>query len=207
MENTQWWTYVAQLIEGDTYKEAATKAGFDKSAFTRWKRGARADPDFAVKLARAYGVDVLEALVAAEFITEEEAGQASANSKTEREVRKTLSALENAGADYVKATENLSKIFSNPSIAQALTTMRGPTVAEIMDSVIQRTDPARAIQKNISAITKIATTPADELATRRKAQRGSSSADVGDMPVEGMPEDAVAYGHDLIGGTADDFES
>lgn len=73
MTNTRWWQYVSQVIGGSTYREAAEKAGFDKSAFTRWKKGARADPDFVVKIARAYGVNVLEALVEAEFITDEEA--------------------------------------------------------------------------------------------------------------------------------------
>lgn len=61
------------LIGDDTFSTAATRAGFDKSAFTRWKRGAAADPAFAVKLARAYGANVLEALVQAELITSEEA--------------------------------------------------------------------------------------------------------------------------------------
>ena len=73
MTNTRWWQYVSQVIGGSTYSEAAEKAGFDKSAFTRWKKGARADPDFVVKIARAYDVNVLEALVEAEFITDEEA--------------------------------------------------------------------------------------------------------------------------------------
>lgn len=44
-------------------------------------------------------------------------------------------------------------------------------------------------------------TPVDELAARRTPQHNSPSTNVDDMP-----EDAVAYGHDLIGGTADDFE-
>lgn len=57
----------------DNNTEAAKKSGISSSNFTRWKKGARADPDFVVKVARAYGVNVLEALVEAEFITEEEA--------------------------------------------------------------------------------------------------------------------------------------
>lgn len=73
MGSTRWWKYITGIIGDSTYSEAATKAGFDKSAFTRWKKGARADPDFVVKVARAYNANVLEALVAAEFITEEEA--------------------------------------------------------------------------------------------------------------------------------------
>ena len=73
MTNTRWWTYVNQLIGDASYSAAAEKAGFDKSAFTRWKKGARADPEFVVKMARAYKVNVLEALVEAEFITDAEA--------------------------------------------------------------------------------------------------------------------------------------
>lgn len=73
MQSTRWWDYITEIIGDSTYSQAATKAGFDKSAFTRWKKGARADPDFVVKIARAYDANVLEALVAAEFITEAEA--------------------------------------------------------------------------------------------------------------------------------------
>lgn len=57
-----------------TAKEAAALTGVSASNFTRWKKGARADPDFVVKIARAYNSSVLRALVEAEFITEEEAG-------------------------------------------------------------------------------------------------------------------------------------
>ena len=73
MKNTRWWQYVNRLLGDDSYSAAADKAGFDKSAFTRWKKGAAADPAFVVKLARAYNKNVLEALVEAEFLTEDEA--------------------------------------------------------------------------------------------------------------------------------------
>lgn len=56
-----------------TQLEAANQIGISKSNITRWKDGARAAPDFVVKVARAYGANVIEALVEAEFITEEEA--------------------------------------------------------------------------------------------------------------------------------------
>lgn len=56
-----------------TMRDAAKRAGFNQSAFTRWKNGAKADPDFVVKFARAFHLNVLEALVEAEFITEKEA--------------------------------------------------------------------------------------------------------------------------------------
>ena len=73
MSKTQWWEYLESLMGGQTAKEAATLTGISASNFTRWKQGARADPDFVVKIARAYNVNVLEALVKADFITEEEA--------------------------------------------------------------------------------------------------------------------------------------
>ena len=73
MKETRWWTYVLRTIGADTAQDAAEKAGFDKSAFTRWKKGAMPDAAFAVKLARAYGGNVLEALASAGIITDEEA--------------------------------------------------------------------------------------------------------------------------------------
>lgn len=75
MSTTDWWTYLSDLMGEDTPTVAARKAGISASNFTRWKQGARADPDFVVKIARAYEASVLEALVAADFITEEEAGR------------------------------------------------------------------------------------------------------------------------------------
>lgn len=73
MESTVWWDYVLQNIEGSTMRDAAHKAGFDQSTFTRWKKGARPDPDFVLKFARAFHLNVLEALVKAGFITDDEA--------------------------------------------------------------------------------------------------------------------------------------
>ncbi|MCR6706527.1 MAG: hypothetical protein NVV66_18190 [Cellulomonas sp.] len=76
MAETTWWTYVQALIGDDSPAEAAARAGFDKSAFTRWKKGANADPAFVVRLVRAYGGSVLEGLVAAGTISAQEAGVA-----------------------------------------------------------------------------------------------------------------------------------
>ncbi|WP_413462125.1 helix-turn-helix domain-containing protein [Corynebacterium kefirresidentii] len=73
MTSTRWWQYIEPIISGMTMRDAAKQAGFNQSAFTRWKNGAKADPDFVVKFARAFNLNVLEALVEAEFITEEEA--------------------------------------------------------------------------------------------------------------------------------------
>lgn len=73
MSNNTWWAYVQALIGDDTNSVAADRAGFDKSAFTRWSKGAGAAPEFAVKLARAYGASPLPALVASGLLTEDEA--------------------------------------------------------------------------------------------------------------------------------------
>lgn len=73
MTSTRWWQYIEPVINGMTKRDAAKRAGFNQSAFTRWKNGAKADPDFVVKFARAFHLNVLEALVEAEFITENEA--------------------------------------------------------------------------------------------------------------------------------------
>lgn len=73
MTNTRWWTYLERLMGEDNAMTAANRAGISASNFTRWKKGARADPDFVVKIARAYNANVLEALVESEFITPDEA--------------------------------------------------------------------------------------------------------------------------------------
>lgn len=77
MTQTKWWAYLSKLMGNETATEAAKKSGISSSNFTRWKKGANADPEFVVKIARAYNANVLDALVAAEFITEEEAASGS----------------------------------------------------------------------------------------------------------------------------------
>lgn len=73
MNETRWWKYLQRLMGDQSQLEAAQFIGISKSNITRWKDGTRAAPDFVVKVARAYNANVLEALVEAEFITEEEA--------------------------------------------------------------------------------------------------------------------------------------
>lgn len=62
-----------RLMGEQSQLDAARHIGISKSNITRWKNGARAAPDFVVKVARAYNTNVLEALVEAEFITGKEA--------------------------------------------------------------------------------------------------------------------------------------
>lgn len=73
MEETPWYRYVTRVTGGAPATEVADRAGFDKSAMTRWKKGMGADAPFVVKFARAYGRPVAEALAAAGLITAEEA--------------------------------------------------------------------------------------------------------------------------------------
>lgn len=73
MTETRWWKYLQRLMGDQSQLDAAKFIGISKSNITRWKDGTRAAPDFVVKVARAYDANVLEALVAAEFITEAEA--------------------------------------------------------------------------------------------------------------------------------------
>lgn len=84
-------------------RDAAKKAGFNQSAFTRWKSGAKADPEFVVKFARAFNLNVLEALVEAELITEEEASLGSGSNDRLNNSMRTLE----MEATRAKAASNL----------------------------------------------------------------------------------------------------
>jgi hypothetical protein len=70
---TRWYDYITRVTDGMTAREVATRAGFDESAMTRWKKGLNADPKFVVQFARAFNQNVLLALAEAELITDEEA--------------------------------------------------------------------------------------------------------------------------------------
>ena len=93
-------------------RDAAAQAGFNQSAFTRWKGGAKADPEFVVKFARAFNVNVLEALVEAEFITEDEAG--FTEDKTPAKLRDAATHLERisieTAADAVRLNLLVTKL-------------------------------------------------------------------------------------------------
>lgn len=97
MSSTRWWDYIEPIIGEMTLRDAARKAGFNQSAFTRWKGGAKADPEFVVKFARAFDLNVLEALVAAEVITQDEAGQS--DSPVDQDLREALRIVEMHGRE------------------------------------------------------------------------------------------------------------
>lgn len=108
MTDTRWWRYLQELMGGQTQLEAARFIGISKSNITRWKDGARAAPDFVVKVARAYNANVLEALVEAEFITEEEAqlreinvGGVTLSDSTNEELLKEILSRSDPAARYL----------------------------------------------------------------------------------------------------------
>lgn len=73
IRTNRWYDYVSGVIEGMTARDAADRAGFDPSTLTRWKQGMNAEPRFVVQFARAFNLNVLQALAEAELITDAEA--------------------------------------------------------------------------------------------------------------------------------------
>lgn len=71
---TTWAAYVRRLIGSDTQAAVEARAGIHQTTVSRWLKGQTPQPGEAARLAQAYGGNVLEAFVAAGFLTEEEAG-------------------------------------------------------------------------------------------------------------------------------------
>lgn len=67
-----WWEYVQQKAQGATQAEIAEKTGIAQSSVARW-RTVSPKSDNAVAFAHAYKRPVLEALIAAGVITEQDA--------------------------------------------------------------------------------------------------------------------------------------
>lgn len=69
-----WWKYVVGIAGTDAQVEIAKAVKLDQSTVSRWKTSdAPGKAENVAKLARAYKRPVLEAFVAAKFLTEEEA--------------------------------------------------------------------------------------------------------------------------------------
>lgn len=76
---TRWYQYV-QAVSGNAQAiEIAKRVDIDNSAITRWKQGQQPTIGFVIAFARAYRRNVLEAFVAAEFITDDEANLREVN--------------------------------------------------------------------------------------------------------------------------------
>lgn len=72
-----WWDYVKRCTAAPK-AHIAQAIGITPSSVGRWEKGSSADPLQAAAFARAYGRPVLEAFVAAGFLTASEAGEAPA---------------------------------------------------------------------------------------------------------------------------------
>lgn len=70
---TRWWDYVLAVVGDAQQKDVAHRVGIDPSHISRWARGHEPGVNFVLKFARSYDRNVLEALVAAELISEDEA--------------------------------------------------------------------------------------------------------------------------------------
>lgn len=71
---TSWGEYVVRVARTDVSTEIASATGIGQSTVYRWlHKGAGPKTPHAAKFALTYGRDVLEAFVAAGFLTEEEA--------------------------------------------------------------------------------------------------------------------------------------
>ena len=125
----------------DTATKAAKKTGISASNFTRWKQGANADPEFVVKVARAYKVNVLRALVEANFITEEEAGFIKEKpGQTEAHLYESLQKLKN----IIEESEGVVKSMyeERRRIAPHLTPVSDPSASlhDDDDGLVQEWD-------------------------------------------------------------------
>lgn len=68
-----WWTYVVRTSGTDSPKAMAAATDLDAPHFSKWKAGHIPKVEIVAIFARAYGRPVLEAFVAAGFLTPEEA--------------------------------------------------------------------------------------------------------------------------------------
>lgn len=75
MDAMTWWNYVQETAQRDTNARIGERIGISGPSVGRWGRGGRPDPVVAAAFARAYGRPVLEAFVAAGFLTAEEANE------------------------------------------------------------------------------------------------------------------------------------
>lgn len=70
-----WWTYVERTARTDRQRDISDRTGLDPSAVSRWKSGHVPKADMVAEFARAYDRPVLEAFLAAGFLTSEEADE------------------------------------------------------------------------------------------------------------------------------------
>ncbi|PWJ22816.1 hypothetical protein ATK17_0014 [Branchiibius hedensis] len=68
-----WWEYVEQVAKTSRQRDISDRSGIDAANVSRWKGGHIPKAEMVAEFARAYGRPVLEAFVAAGFLTPMEA--------------------------------------------------------------------------------------------------------------------------------------
>lgn len=68
-----WWEYAERVAQTDSPKAIATRTGIEGPNVSKWKSGTVPRPQIVAQFARGYGRPVLEAFVAAGFLTAGEA--------------------------------------------------------------------------------------------------------------------------------------
>ena len=108
-----WWEYVTRTAAGEEQAAIAKRAGVGQSMVSRWQTSTPR-PENVAAFARAYDRPVLEAFVAAGFLTPEEAGERpsappSLASLTDdeliEEVGRRMKELRDAGTTHQKMPE------------------------------------------------------------------------------------------------------
>lgn len=70
-----WWRYVVTVTGNATQKDIAAATGIDQSSISRWQRGTSTPrAEAVVTFARTYRRSPIEALVAADYLSSEDAG-------------------------------------------------------------------------------------------------------------------------------------
>lgn len=67
-----WWTYVQRVAGSASAREISRRTGIGQTSVNRWQTSSP-KPESVVTFAETYGRPVLEAFVAAEFLTDEQA--------------------------------------------------------------------------------------------------------------------------------------
>lgn len=123
-----WWRYAQSIMDdaGETRTESAKRVGIDLSNFTRWSNGTLPKPEIAVRFARAYGVNVLQALVALGLISDKEA-KMTERTISKRSFLSTLTDVDLAAEILNRARKDDGSILNDP--------LEGRTLSVVADSL------------------------------------------------------------------------
>jgi transcriptional regulator with XRE-family HTH domain len=120
-----WWEYVERTAQTNRQRDISEKTGISADNVSRWKSGQTPKPAIVAGFARAYGRPVLEAFVAAEFLTEEEAkvrpaGRPDYSQLTNDELLELVRARMSEGGEHGDHTAATKKPGSGPGNVRKL---------------------------------------------------------------------------------------